>query len=106
MIFIAVKFKVKPESADRWMDVVQDFTQATRAEAGNLWFEWSRNVDDANEYVLLEAFKDDAAAAHVQSDHFKKAISEMPAHLQDTPQIRNMVLEGDDWDRMGEMTVN
>lgn len=106
MIFIAVRFKVKPEHADRWMDIVHDFTEATRAEPGNLWFDWSRNVEDANEYVLLEAFQDDAAEAHVNSDHFKRAIAEMPQYLQETPQIRNTRLEGDDWDRMAEMSVS
>ena len=40
MIFITVRFPVKPEHADKWMDVVRDFTEATRAEPGNLWFEW------------------------------------------------------------------
>lgn len=106
MIFIAVKFKVKSEHADQWMDVAHDFTQATRNEPGNLWFEWSRSVEDSDEYVLLEAFEDDAAEAHVKSEHFQKAMSEMPGYLQETPKIRNMVLEGDDWDRMGEMTVS
>ncbi len=106
MIFIAVKFKVKPEHADQWMDVAGDFTQATRREPGNLWFDWSRSVEDPNQYVLIEAFKEDAAEAHVKSDHFQKAMSELPQYLQETPQIRNMVLEGDDWDRMGEMTVS
>jgi quinol monooxygenase YgiN len=105
MIFIAVKFKVKHEYADQWPDIVDEFTQATRGEAGNLWFEWSRSVDDPDEYVLLEAFKDDAAGAHVNSDHFAQFASKAPDYLQETPQIRNMVLEGDDWDRMGEITV-
>ena len=105
MIFIAVKFTVKPEHADRWMDVVHDFTAATRAEPGNLWFDWSRNVENPEEYVLLEAFKDDAAEAHVKSAHFQQAIAQMPEFLQETPQIRNATLEGDGWDRMGEMTV-
>ncbi|WP_307857077.1 putative quinol monooxygenase [Pseudarthrobacter albicanus] len=44
MIFIVVKFKVKPEWSGRWLGLVDDFTQATRKEAGNLWFDWSRSV--------------------------------------------------------------
>jgi quinol monooxygenase YgiN len=106
MIFIAVKFKVKPDVADRFMDVTRDFTEGTRSEPGNLWFDWSRSVDDPSEYILLEAFKDDAAEAHVTSDHFAKAMSELPAYLQETPRIRNMALEGDDWDELAEMTVS
>jgi quinol monooxygenase YgiN len=105
MIFIAVKFKVKHEYADQWTDIVNDFTQATRSEPGNLWFEWSRSVDDPEEYVLLEAFKDDAAVPHVNSDHFAQFTAKAPDYLQETPQIRNTVLEGDDWERMSEITV-
>ncbi|HOZ57019.1 MAG TPA: putative quinol monooxygenase, partial [Nakamurella multipartita] len=71
MIFITVKWPVKPEHADQWLDLVKDFTEATRAEPGNLWFDWSRSVDDPNEYVLVEAFQDDAAEAHVSAPHFK-----------------------------------
>ena len=62
-----------------------DFTQATRQEPGNLWFDWSRSVEDPNEFVLVEAFKDDAAGDHVNSAHFKKAMADMPQALAETP---------------------
>lgn len=72
MIFIAVKFTARPEYADSWLEHTADFTRATRAEEGNLFFDWSRSVEDPNQYVLLEGFRDgDAGAAHVGSDHFK-----------------------------------
>ena len=75
MIFITAKFRVLPDHADSWADITQEFTQATRAESGNLWFDWSRSLDDPTEYVLVEAFRDgDAGAEHVQSDHFRAAI--------------------------------
>ena len=68
MIFICVKWKVKPEYADQWVELTRDFTQSTLAEEGNLFFEWSRSIEDPNQYVLIEAFKDDAAEAHVTAD--------------------------------------
>ena len=46
MYLIVVKFPVKPDSADRWMDIVADYTAACRSEEGNLFFEWSRSVED------------------------------------------------------------
>ena len=74
MIFITAKFRIKPEYADQWPEITREFTEATRNEPGCLWFDWSRSVEDPNEYVLVEAFRDDeAGAAHVQSEHFKKA---------------------------------
>ena len=106
MIFITARFSVRPESADRWLDVVADFTAATRAEPGCLWFDWSRSVDDPTEYVLVEAFRDDAAgAAHVQSDHFAAARRDLPPHLARTPRIVNATVPQDDWSELGEMAV-
>ncbi len=72
MIFITAKFQVLPEHADAWPQISAEFTEATRAEPGCLWFDWSRSLADPAEYVLVEAFRDgDAGAAHVQSEHFK-----------------------------------
>jgi quinol monooxygenase YgiN len=106
MIFITAKFRVRPEDADRWPEITQDFTDATRAEPGCLWFDWSRSVDDPTEYVLVEAFTDGAAGgAHVQSDHFREAQQSLPAHLVSTPQIVNFEVPQDSWSELGEMAV-
>ena len=105
MIFIAAKFRVLAEHADAWPEISRSFTEATRAEPGNLWFDWSRSLDDAREYVLLEAFEDDAAAAHVQSDHFARARAELPAYLEETPRIVNTTVEGTGWSELGELAV-
>jgi quinol monooxygenase YgiN len=106
MIFITAKFRVLPQDADRWPEITADFTQATRAEPGCLWFDWSRSLDDPAEYVLVEAFRDDAAgAAHVQSGHFKNAQRSLPLHLAQTPRIVNFTVPQDDWSLLGEMAV-
>lgn len=106
MYFIVVKFKTKPEWTDRWLDLTREFTEATRAEPGNLWFEWSRSVEDPSEFVLVEGFSDDGAGPHVNSDHFKKATSEMGQALVSTPEIVSRQVEGDSWGTMGEVTVD
>ena len=106
MIFITVKFPVRPQDADRWPEIVREFTEATRAEPGCLWFDWSRSLDDRTEYVLVEAVRDDdAGAAHVQSDHFKAAQRTLPPHLTATPRIVNVKVPQDDWSELGEMAV-
>lgn len=107
MIFITAKFRVRPDDADRWTDIVGSFTQATRAEPGCLWFEWSRSLEDPDQYVLVEAFRDEqAGVAHVQSDHFAAARRELPPHLVETPRIVNVAVPGDDWSLLGEMAVS
>ena len=106
MIFITAKFRVKPEDAERWPDITHDFTLATRAEAGCLWFDWSRSLDNPQEYVLVEAFRDgDAGSAHVQSAHFQEATATLPGYLVETPRIVNFVVDQDDWSELGEMRV-
>jgi quinol monooxygenase YgiN len=106
MIFITAKFRVRPEHADQWPDIVRDFTVATRGEPGCLWFDWSRSVEDPAEYVLVEAFRDDdAGAAHVQSGHFANARQTLPAHLVETPRIINVTVPQDGWSLLGEMAV-
>ena len=105
MYFIVVKFQTRPEWTDRWLDLVAGFTQATRAEPGNLWFEWSRSVDDPATFVLVEGFTDDGAGPHVQSAHFQRAITELPPALVRTPTIVSRQVSGDSWEEMGEMSV-
>ncbi|MFF4792779.1 MULTISPECIES: putative quinol monooxygenase [unclassified Streptomyces] len=107
MIFITAKFRVRPEYADQWPQIAAEFTAATRAEPGCLWFDWSRSVEDPTEYVLVEAFRDDeAGAAHVQSEHFRAAQRTLPPHLAETPRIVNTTLAQDDWSLLGEMAVS
>ncbi|MGW2776743.1 putative quinol monooxygenase [Streptomyces olivaceoviridis] len=106
MIFITAKFRVRPEHADRWPEISAAFTEATRAEPGCLWFDWSRSVDDPTEYVLVEAFRDEeAGAAHVRSQHFRDAQRTLPPHLAETPRIVNTTLQQEDWSLLAEMAV-
>lgn len=106
MILIVVKFPVKAEHAEQWPSITADYTAATRAEPGNKWFEWSRSLEDPNEYVLVEAFENDGAEAHVGSEHFAAMKREWPQYLSATPKIVSRQVEGDDWDRMGELQVD
>jgi quinol monooxygenase YgiN len=104
MIFIVVKFAVRPEASAGWLDLVRDFTDATRREPGNLFFEWSRSVDDPHCFVLVEAFADaQAGERHVQSQHFADAMIALPRGLAATPQIVNVEVPGDGWSTMAEL---
>ena len=87
MIFIAVKFPVKPEYADQWIETTRAFTEATRAEEGNKFFEWSRSIEDPNE-------------------HFQQAMKDMRPLLSATPKIVSRVVEGEGWDAMGELQID
>ncbi len=61
MIMIVVKF---PRQARVRRSVARTVARVHRdhpGRAGQQVFDWSRSVENANEYVLIEAFDDDAA---------------------------------------------
>lgn len=45
MIFIVVKFDVLEEHRDTWLERTKEFTDATRSEPGNLWFDWFHSAE-------------------------------------------------------------
>ena len=106
MILINVKYEVRPEYEETFLQEVAWFTEATRAEEGNIFFDWYKDPDKSNGYLLIEAFQDDAAEAHVNSEHFQRACDEMPQYLLKTPDIINTTIEGKtEWDKMAEFKV-
>ena len=106
MITITVKWDVKPEYADQFMHLTREFTEACRAEPGCLWFDWSRSVDNPNEYILIEAYKDgEAGKAHVESAHFTKAMKEQGQYVNTRPKVISYEIPQDDWSDLGELEM-
>ncbi|WP_424212061.1 putative quinol monooxygenase [Streptomyces sp. BI20] len=106
MIFISVRFVVKPEHVDGWPERVAEFTAATRAEPGNLFFDWSRDLEHPNRFTLVEGFRDsEAGAVHVKAPHFAAGLAAMAPAIAETPQIVYADLpEQADWNPMAELT--
>jgi quinol monooxygenase YgiN len=104
MIFNVVKQPVRSKYADDFPSLIADYIAASRAEPGNLFFDWYRSADDPNVWVLIEGFSDAAAGeAHVASDHFKAAMSDMPRLLAAAPEIIHVEdVPGEGWDRVSE----
>ena len=48
MILIVVKQPVRAKYADDWPSLVEEFTTSTRAEPGNISFDWYRSAEDPN----------------------------------------------------------
>ncbi|MDO5634858.1 MAG: putative quinol monooxygenase [Micrococcus sp.] len=107
MILINLKFTVKPEYADQWLDAVADYTAKVRAEEGNLFFEWHRPVEGGdNEFLLIEGFTDDGAEAHVNSAHFEEGLDAMRPLLAKTPQIISEKIDAEGFGPMGELEID
>ncbi|MEJ4112666.1 putative quinol monooxygenase [Corynebacterium kroppenstedtii] len=108
MIFINVRFRPKQEFLESFREQMDEFTQACRQEPGCVFFQWYRNTDDLNEYILVEAYEDaEAGKAHAESDHFAAGIAAMNDLLESTPAIINTTIEGRvGWDDMSEVTID
>jgi quinol monooxygenase YgiN len=105
MILIVVKQPVRAKYADDFPSLVEAFTTASRAEPGNISFDWYRSADDPNLWVLIEAFRDaEAGEAHVESAHFKAAMVEMPRWLAAVPEVIHVEVPGDGFAPAGEVT--
>lgn len=99
MIHMVVKLEVRPEHVDGFLDLVGDYTSSTRAEEGNLWFEWSRSVEDPHEFVLVEAYRDGTYEAHTTSGHFATGLETIQSVLASAPKIISCQVEGEDWEQ-------
>ena len=104
MIMSIVRHPLRAKYADEWPELSAAFTSATRAEPGNLCFDWFRSVDDPNLYLLVEMFVDRAAGdAHVNSDHFKAAMGQMGHAYAGMPEVVHVEVAGEGWSSMAEV---
>lgn len=107
MILINVKFHVRPEYAENFLDTVSWYTEACNAEPGCLFFEWYKDPQDPNRYLLIEGYADGTDVDHVATEHFKRGCEEMPQYLVETPDIINVHIPGKtEWDKMAEYKVD
>ena len=103
MILVVVKQPVRAKYADDFASLIDEFTEATRAEEGNISFDWCRSADDPNLWILIEVFRDrESGDAHVQTAHFKAAMEQMPRYLAAAPEIINVEVPGDSWSAVSE----
>jgi quinol monooxygenase YgiN len=103
MIFNVVRQPVRSKYADEFPSLIAEFIAASRAEPGNLFFDWCRSADDPNLWFLLEGFRDEEAGeAHVASDHFKAAMADMPRLLAAAPEIIHVAVPGNGWGQVIE----
>jgi quinol monooxygenase YgiN len=88
VILIVVKFPVRPERAEEWSALAADYARAVQSEAGNLFFEWSRSLDDPDTFVTVEGFRDaDAGKAHTATQHFREFVERAPDIVSAQPQM-------------------
>ncbi|MFD5827261.1 putative quinol monooxygenase [Lentzea sp. NPDC060358] len=105
MLSIICRFRVKPEWADKWLELTSDFTEATRAERANLWFVWTRNVDEPTEFFLIEAHHEELVEEHLGNPLIPRIVAEWPQALVEQPTMLMTTIAGTEWQLMDRMPV-
>ena len=75
MIVLNVTYKCKPEMAPEFLECImtEGIDEASRAEDGNLKYDYYIPVDGSDEMLLVEKWRDaEALAAHGKQPHFAR----------------------------------
>lgn len=73
MLATIVLVNVVPECVDAFAEITEYNHKNSRKEPGNVRFDVLHDNKDPNRFVLYEVYVDaDAAAAHKETEHYKK----------------------------------
>jgi quinol monooxygenase YgiN len=104
MILINIRMQIRPEKTDEWLALADSYAKDVNSEAGCLFFNFSRSLTDANEYICIEGFADaDAGGAHVKNSYVKRFFELMPDLVATQPQIIYIDTPHDGFGPMGEI---
>lgn len=89
-IGVIATLKVQDGKGAEFEGVFQGLAAQVRAgEAGNMLYRLCKSRTDANTYVVMEMYVDDAALdAHRASDHFRAAGPKLGACLAGRPEVQ------------------
>ncbi len=87
MITLIVTYKCKPEMREEFLEMI--FTEGIdadcRAEDGNIRYEYFKPVENSDELVLIEKWRDaDALANHGKQAHFARLGELKAEYVTDT----------------------
>jgi quinol monooxygenase YgiN len=72
---VVARWRAKPGERAKVETLLRQLTEAVRSEPGNLGFVVHRLREDADEFLLYETYKDEAAfLAHREMTHFKNLV--------------------------------
>ena len=87
MIVLNVTYRCKPGMREEFLEMImtEGIDAASRAEEGNVRYDYYIPVDGSDDLLLLEKWKDaDALAAHRGEPHFARLGEIKPEFVDDT----------------------
>jgi quinol monooxygenase YgiN len=86
---LIVHLKIKGGSEKKFEELATKAAKGSRAEKGNLAYEFHRDTEKPTDYVLFERWKNlPALREHFGTDHFKEIVAAMRELAEGQPQIR------------------
>lgn len=88
MIIVTAKMKVKQDFKSDFMVETEPLIENTRSENGCISYNLYNDIDDPNQLVMLEFWKDmDSLDAHMDTAHFKNFGNAISEYLADEIEI-------------------
>ena len=87
MIVLNVTYRCKPELREAFLERIrkEGIDAASRAEAGNLKYDYYIPYDASDDLLLIEKWTDeDALKAHAETPHYARLKELKPAYVTDT----------------------
>ena len=87
MIVLNVTYKCKPELREAFLERIrkEGIDAASRAETGNLKYDYYIPYDASDDLLLIEKWADeDALKAHAETPHYARLKELKPAYVTDT----------------------
>ncbi|MDQ0208721.1 putative quinol monooxygenase [Alkalicoccobacillus murimartini] len=82
MIITHVRFQIKPEQEQAFLDEMKDLIKETRKETGNISYELMKNIEEDYTYTMVETWEDEKATKlHNESSHFTAFAKKAPDFL-------------------------
>lgn len=79
MIVQIVRASIKPDSRDRWLEVIRGNAEKTRAEEGCEGYQVAEDLESPNSFVIVEMW----TTLDAVYDHFRNQFEELMAALGD-----------------------
>jgi (4S)-4-hydroxy-5-phosphonooxypentane-2,3-dione isomerase len=101
MLIVHVHVQVRPESVQAFRDATIENARNSIQEPGIARFDVLQQTEDPTQFVLVEAYHDEAATkAHKETPHYAKwrdTVAPMMAKTRTSVKFANLFPDNEDW---------